>query len=66
MWVELSPGNFLNLEGLTVVRFGTGDGQPEATVTCGPTTLHYVAAEALALRAALQAACSGGTGRPGK
>jgi hypothetical protein len=53
------PGSFLNLDRLTAVRFGTGDGG-EVTASCetaGGLSRRYEGAEALALREALQALC---------
>jgi hypothetical protein len=52
MWIELSAGSFVNLDRLTAVRFGTGDG--ELTVSCetaGSLSRRHEGAEALALQA---------------
>jgi hypothetical protein len=63
MWVELAPGSFVNLDRLTAVRFGTGDGGELAAAceTAGGLSRRDEGAEALALREALQALCSHAT-----
>jgi hypothetical protein len=57
--IELAPSSFVNLDPLTAVRFGHGEGG-EVTASCetvGGLSRRYEGAEALALREALQALC---------
>jgi hypothetical protein len=56
---EPAPGSFVNLDRLTAVRFGSGDGG-EVTAICeaaGSVSRRYEGVEAVALREALQSRC---------
>jgi hypothetical protein len=58
-----SNGSFVNLDRLTAVRFGTGDGG-DLTASCeavGGLSRRYEGDDALALREAMQALCCHGT-----